>query len=107
MKAAQGTAAGTGLRIVELEIPDLGPEQVRINVQACGVCHSDAIVVEDRRPGIPYPLQGYEVAGVVDVLGSGRIRRVPSMPRSARRCPARSAYCFSQSFDGDFSRPSE
>jgi hypothetical protein len=46
MKAAQVTAAGAGLKIVELEIPDPGPEQVRIKVQACGVCHSDAIIVE-------------------------------------------------------------
>jgi hypothetical protein len=46
MKAAQVTAAGAGLRIVELEVPDPGPGQVRIKVQACGVCHSDAIIVE-------------------------------------------------------------
>jgi hypothetical protein len=53
MKAAQVTAAGAGLKIIELEIPDPGPGQVRIKVQACGVCHSDAIIVEGRRPGIP------------------------------------------------------
>jgi D-arabinose 1-dehydrogenase-like Zn-dependent alcohol dehydrogenase len=53
MKAAQVNAAGAGLRIVELQVPDPGPGQVRIQVQACGVCHSDAIIVEDRRPGIP------------------------------------------------------
>jgi len=72
MKAAQVSAAGAGLRIIELEIPDPGPEQVRIKVQACGVCHSDAIIVEGRRPGIPYPrVPGHEVAGVVDALGAG------------------------------------
>jgi hypothetical protein len=72
MKAAQVTAAGAGLRIVELEVPDPGPGQVRIKVQACGVCHSDAIIVEGRRPGIPYPrVPGHEVAGVVDALGTG------------------------------------
>ena len=66
------TAAGTGLRIVELEIPDPGPGQVRIKVKACGVCHSDAIVVEGGRPGIPYPrVPGHEVAGTVDALGTG------------------------------------
>jgi hypothetical protein len=53
MKAAQVTAAGAGLKIVELEIPDPGPGQVRIKVQACGVCHSDAIILEGLRPGIP------------------------------------------------------
>ena len=72
MKAAQVTAAGAGLRIVELQVPDPGPGQVRIKVQACGVCHSDAIIVEGRRPGIPYPrVPGHEVAGVVDALGAG------------------------------------
>ena len=72
MKAAQVTAAGAGLKIVELEIPDPGPGQVRIKVQACGVCHSDAIIVEGRRPGIPYPrVPGHEVAGVVDAFGTG------------------------------------
>jgi D-arabinose 1-dehydrogenase-like Zn-dependent alcohol dehydrogenase len=72
MKAAQVTEAGAGLRIVELEIPDPGSGQVRIKVQVCGVCHSDAIIAEGRRPGIPYPrVPGHEVAGVVDALGTG------------------------------------
>jgi D-arabinose 1-dehydrogenase-like Zn-dependent alcohol dehydrogenase len=72
MKAAQVTAAGAGLRIVELEVPDPGPGQVRIKVQACGVCHSDAIILEGLRSGISYPrVPGHEVTGVVDVLGIG------------------------------------
>src|ERR1700733_3292439 len=72
MKAAQVTAAGAGLNIVELQVPDPGPGQVRIKIKACGVCHSDAIIVEGRRPGIPYPrVPGHEVAGVVDALGTG------------------------------------
>ena len=58
--------------MVELEVPTPGPGQVRIKVHACGVCHSDAIIVEGRRPGIPYPrVPGHEVAGVVDALGAG------------------------------------
>jgi D-arabinose 1-dehydrogenase-like Zn-dependent alcohol dehydrogenase len=72
MKAAQVTAAGAALKIVELAVPDPGPGQVRIKVQACGVCYSDAIIVEGRRPGISYPrVPGHEVAGVVDALGTG------------------------------------
>jgi D-arabinose 1-dehydrogenase-like Zn-dependent alcohol dehydrogenase len=72
MKAAQVNAAGSGLRIVNLEIPDPGPGQVRIKVHACGVCHSDAIILEGLRPGISYPrVPGHEVAGVVDALGTG------------------------------------
>jgi D-arabinose 1-dehydrogenase-like Zn-dependent alcohol dehydrogenase len=72
MKAARVSAAGAGLEIVELEIPEPGPGEVRIKVQACGVCYSDAIIVEGRRPGISYPrVPGHEVAGVVDALGTG------------------------------------
>jgi D-arabinose 1-dehydrogenase-like Zn-dependent alcohol dehydrogenase len=72
MKAAQVTAAGAGLRIVELEVPQPGPGEVRIRVEACGVCHSDAIIVQGLRPGIPYPrVPGHEVAGVIDALGPG------------------------------------
>jgi D-arabinose 1-dehydrogenase-like Zn-dependent alcohol dehydrogenase len=45
---------------------------VRITVQACGVCHSDAIAKEGWAPGIPYPIiPGHEVAGVIDKLGEG------------------------------------
>ena len=72
MKAAQVTAAGAGLKVVELAIPDPGPGQVRIKVKACGVCHSDAIIAEGLRRGIAYPrVPGHEVAGVVDALGTG------------------------------------
>jgi len=72
MKAAQVSGAGAGLKIVDLEIPEPGPGQVRIKVHACGVCYSDSIVVEGRRPGILYPrVPGHEVAGIVDALGTG------------------------------------
>jgi D-arabinose 1-dehydrogenase-like Zn-dependent alcohol dehydrogenase len=72
MRAAQVTAAGAGLRIVQLETPDPDPGQVRIKVQAGGVCHSDAIIVQGRRPGTAYPrVPGHEVAGVVDALRTG------------------------------------
>ena len=72
MKAAQATGAAGLLEIVEREIPEPGAGQVRIKVQACGVCHSDAFVVEGSWPGIPYPrVPGHEVAGIVDALGVG------------------------------------
>ena len=72
MKAAQVTSAGAGFEIVEREIPEPGPGQVRIKVLACGVCHSDALVVEGWWPGIAYPrVPGHEVAGIVDMLGAG------------------------------------
>jgi D-arabinose 1-dehydrogenase-like Zn-dependent alcohol dehydrogenase len=72
MKAAQVTGAGVGLQIVEREVPDPGPGEVRVKVLACGVCHSDALVVEGSWPGIPYPrVPGHEIAGIVDALGVG------------------------------------
>jgi D-arabinose 1-dehydrogenase-like Zn-dependent alcohol dehydrogenase len=72
MNSAQVLAPGAEFQIVEREIPDPGPSQVRIKVQACGVCHSDAFTKEGSWPGIQYPrVPGHEVVGLVDRLGAG------------------------------------
>jgi D-arabinose 1-dehydrogenase-like Zn-dependent alcohol dehydrogenase len=72
MKAAWIPKAGAEFEIVEREIPRPGPGQVRIEVRACGVCHSDQFTKEGAWPGIHYPrVPGHEVAGVVDELGAG------------------------------------
>src|SRR6516225_4713987 len=72
MKAVQVPKAGADFEIVEREIPKPGPGQVRIRVQACGVCHSDVITKEGGFPGITYPrVPGHEVAGVIDEVGAG------------------------------------
>jgi D-arabinose 1-dehydrogenase-like Zn-dependent alcohol dehydrogenase len=72
MKVAQIAKPGTGFEIVDREIPQPGFRQVRIKVQACGVCHSDVLTVEGLWPGIQYPrIPGHEVAGVIDEVGSG------------------------------------
>jgi D-arabinose 1-dehydrogenase-like Zn-dependent alcohol dehydrogenase len=72
MKAAQITKAGGDFEIVEREIPQPGPERVRIRVQACGVCHSEVFVKEGGWPGLEYPrVPGHEIAGVIDAVGSG------------------------------------
>ena len=52
MKVAQVPKAGADFEIVEREIPQPGPGQVRIRVQACGVCHSDVLTKEGLWPGI-------------------------------------------------------
>lgn len=71
-KVAQISKAGAAFQIVEREMPEPGPRQVRIKVQACGVCHSDVLTVEGGWPGIEYPrIPGHEVAGIIDELGSG------------------------------------
>jgi D-arabinose 1-dehydrogenase-like Zn-dependent alcohol dehydrogenase len=72
MKAAQIPKAGAGFQIAERGMPEPGTGEVRIKVQACGVCHSDALVVEGSWPGIQYPrVPGHEVAGIIDELGDG------------------------------------
>src|ERR1700675_4583730 len=72
MKVAQIPSPGADFQIVEREIPKPGVGQVRIKVQACGVCHSDVLTKEGGLPGIQYPrVPGHEVAGVVDKLGPG------------------------------------
>jgi propanol-preferring alcohol dehydrogenase len=72
MKAAQISEGGGEFEIVEREIPTPGPNQVRVKVQACGICHSDAFVKEGLFPGIAYPrVPGHEVAGVIDEVGPG------------------------------------
>ena len=72
MMVAQIAQPGKGFQIVEREIPEPGAGQVRIKVQACGVCHSDVLTVEGSWPGIEYPrVPGHEVAGVIDEVGDG------------------------------------
>ncbi len=72
MKAAQISKAGGRFELVEREIPEPGPGQVRVKVEACGVCHSDSFVQSDGFPGLVLPrVPGHEVAGRVDVAGPG------------------------------------
>src|SRR5271170_3171274 len=72
MKAAQISKPGADFEIVEREIPTPGAGEVRIKVQACGVCHSDVLTKDGLWPGIQYPrVPGHEVAGVIDEVGAG------------------------------------
>jgi D-arabinose 1-dehydrogenase-like Zn-dependent alcohol dehydrogenase len=72
MKVAQIYKPGTGFQIVERNIPEPQAGQVRIKVQACGVCHSDVFTVEGSWPGIQYPrVPGHEVVGIIDEVGEG------------------------------------
>ena len=71
MKAAHIPKAGAEFQIVEREIPTPRDGEVRIKVEACGICHSD-VLTKDGWPGVQYPrVPGHEVAGVIDELGSG------------------------------------
>jgi D-arabinose 1-dehydrogenase-like Zn-dependent alcohol dehydrogenase len=72
MKAAQVPKPGADFEVVEREIPTPVEGQVRIKVQACGICHSDVLTKEGMWPGIEYPrVPGHEVAGIIDELGPG------------------------------------
>ena len=70
MRSVQVSRAAGPLEIVERNIPEPGPRQVRIKVQACGVCHSDSFTKEGLFPDIQYPrVPGHEIAGVIDEVG--------------------------------------
>ncbi len=70
MKAAQISNPGGDWELIERDIPDPGAGQVRVKVEACGICHSDALVKEGLWPGLQYPrVPGHEIAGRIDALG--------------------------------------
>jgi D-arabinose 1-dehydrogenase-like Zn-dependent alcohol dehydrogenase len=72
MKAVQVSRAGGPFEQVERDVPEPGPGQVRIQVEACGICHSDAIVKLGAFPGLTRPrVPGHEIAGRVDAIGEG------------------------------------
>ena len=71
MKAVQISKPGGNFEVVERPIPEPGRGQVRIKVEACGICHSDALVKEGHWPGIQYPrVPGHEIAGRIDAIGA-------------------------------------
>src|SRR5262245_33669810 len=72
MRVVQVSKPGSPLKLVERPVPEPGPGKVRIKVEACGICHSDAFTVEGQYPGIVYPrVPGHEIAGRVDAVGPG------------------------------------
>ena len=72
MRVVQVTHPNGRLEIVEREIPEPGAGQVRVKIEACGICHSDAMTKEGLWPGIQYPrVPGHEIAGIIDAVGPG------------------------------------
>jgi alcohol dehydrogenase, propanol-preferring len=70
-RAVEVTRPGV-LNLVERTTREPGPGQVRLRVEACGVCHSDSATVDGLFPGLNYPrVPGHEVVGRIDALGSG------------------------------------
>src|SRR5450631_1647837 len=61
---------GGRFRMEERDLPEPGRHEVRIRVHACGVCHSDSMIVKGLMPGLSYPrIPGHEVIGVIDAVG--------------------------------------
>jgi D-arabinose 1-dehydrogenase-like Zn-dependent alcohol dehydrogenase len=72
MRVAQIPKPGADFQLVDREIPKPGVREVRVKVQACGICHSDVLTKDGLWPGIQYPrVPGHEVAGIIDDLGAG------------------------------------
>src|SRR3984885_12688444 len=71
MRAVQVSKANGDFELVTREIPTPGPRQVRIKVQACGICHSDSFTKMGAFPGMQFPrVPGHEVVGLLDAVGS-------------------------------------
>lgn len=72
MTAVQIKSPGGPFEVVRRPVPEPGPHTVRIKIDACGVCHSDAFAKDGHWPGLVYPrVTGHEVAGVIDAVGPG------------------------------------
>ena len=72
MRAMVIHEAGGDFQLEERDIPEPGPGEVRVKVEACGICHSDAFVKEGMWPDLELPrIPGHEVAGRVDAVGGG------------------------------------
>lgn len=69
-RAVQAVSPGR-LELTQKPLKAPGPGQVRIRVEACGVCHSDTATVEGAFP-IEWPrVPGHELVGRIDALGDG------------------------------------
>jgi D-arabinose 1-dehydrogenase-like Zn-dependent alcohol dehydrogenase len=72
MRAVEVSEQNGPLHLVERDLPEPGPGEVRVRVEACGVCHSDSLAMEGIFPGSVYPrIPGHEIAGRIDALGAG------------------------------------
>ena len=69
-RVVQAAGPQRPLEVVQRQVPEPGAGEVRVRVEACGVCHSDSLTVEGHWPGISYPRgPGHEIAGSIDALG--------------------------------------
>ena len=71
MRAMVIAQPGSRFRVEERAVPKPRRHEIRIRVHACGVCHSDSMVVQGHMPGLVYPrIPGHEVIGAIDAIGA-------------------------------------
>lgn len=71
VKAFAAMEAGKEFEAFEYELPDLGEQQVEIEVESCGVCHSDLSMRDNDWQMTNYPfVGGHEVIGKISAIGS-------------------------------------
>ncbi len=72
MRVVQVTRPNGPLELVQRPVPEPAAGTVRVEVEACGICHSDTFTKEGKWPGLTYPrVPGHEIAGVIDAVGTG------------------------------------
>lgn len=72
MRAVQVSKPNGPFEVVEREVREPGPGELRVRVEACGICHSDALARSGSYPGLTLPrVPGHEIAGRVDAVGAG------------------------------------
>jgi L-iditol 2-dehydrogenase len=74
MRSLQALLPGPGaaFELLETEVPKIGPGQILVRQELCGVCGTDAHMWQGRLPGLVYPLVlGHEAIGIVHDLGEG------------------------------------
>ena len=71
MKAVQVSKPNGPFEVVSRDVRAPGPGEIRVKVEACGVCHSDALTKGGAYPGLTLPrVPGHEIAGRVDAVGA-------------------------------------
>ncbi len=70
MKAARLHKYGEPIRIEQIPIPEIGPEEVLVRVKACGICHTDVRISSGAQPPRKLPIiLGHEPAGIIEKTG--------------------------------------
>ncbi len=82
MKAAVFHGTDGGLKIEDVPMPTIGPDEILVKVAACGVCHTDLHYIEHGVPTFKKPpvILGHEASGVIEEIGSA----VDNVKRSDR-----------------------